>query len=670
LQPRVLALDLESEGESVPRAAETLSDDSSATDDGSPIRPGMESPPMVDDGRPVRTRMAPLRLSPVLGGKAHRFKRGTEYAERVLPPPPVANARVSHAHRAGIISRATLNTTTSWIRAGHVFATVPAATWSVPTSLKQADASPEADLWFDARMAELDRLNEMGCWVYVECPEWANVIGSKWVFAFKFNADGTINKVKARLVAQGCGQEEGIDYEETFAPTAGKSTIRVFLALVAATGMHLHQMDVTTAFLYGYVDKEIYMRQPPGHGDGTNRVCKLVRSIYGLKQAPRIWCARLKTALLGFGFTVSMADPTLYILQREGRTLYLVDFVDDMLLASHSMELIDWVKAQLVTEFKMTDLGPAAKYVGISIVRNLSSGEMWLHQAQYCVTTAEKYGCGEGPYPDNPLPSDFVVEYPWEVPGAVIDPAIKRVPDASLDAVELKLYQKIVGSLNFAACTTRPDISFAVAQLSRMLSRPRQRHLKAAKRLVSFLAGTADWALHFSASKGTVLDCYVDASYGGDLTRKSTTGLLLTLAGSPVYWASRKQDRISTSTCDAESQAVMTAVQYVESLRDILEELGCRQDWPTPLFNDNSATIKLCHDARAHKRSVQLTRPMAYVRERTLYGVISPLHIRTDAMPADFLTKRLSTEAYSRCRAQTGMCPVPAPADPKPGGVS
>jgi hypothetical protein len=249
-----------------------------------------------------------------------------------------------------------------------------------------------------------------------------------------------------------------------------------------------------------------------------------------------------------------------------------------------------------------------------------------------------------------------VFEFPCETPGAELDPEVKTVPDPLLDASQLKLYQKIVGSLNYAATTTRPDISFAVAQLSRILARPRQSHLVAGKRLVSYLAGTADWALHFSASKGTVLECYVDASYGGDLSRKSTTGLLLTFAGSPLFWASRKQDRIATSTCDAESQAVMTAVQYVENLRDILEELGCRQTSPTPVYNDNSATITLCFDPRAHKRSAQLTRPMAYVRERTLFGVISPVHVRTMDMPADFLTKRLSAAAFSHCRLLTGMC--------------
>jgi hypothetical protein len=274
----------------------------------------------------------------------------------------------------------------------------------------------------------------MGCYELVEAPSGSNVLRSRWVFALKFNPDGTVKKTKARLVLQGFG------FHQTFAPTAGKPTIRAFLALAAAQGMHIHQMDVTTAFLYGSVDKEIYMRQPPGHEDGSGRVCKLIRALYGLKQAPRIWSERLKTALLSFGFTVSQADPSLYILTKDGQILYLLDFVDDMLLASQSMELIEWVKAQLVTEFKMTDLGPAAKYVGINILRNHKTNEMWLHQAQYCLDMAEKYGCEETPFPTTPLPADFVMEFPWETPRREVALEEKTVPDALLDARQLKVF--------------------------------------------------------------------------------------------------------------------------------------------------------------------------------------------------------------------------------------
>jgi hypothetical protein len=363
---------------------------------------------------------------------------------------------------------------------------------------------------------------------------------------------------------------------------------------------------------------------------------------------------KLRETLLAMGFRVSMLDPSLYILERDGEVLWLLDFVDDMLLGSLSLKLIQWVKDELLKSFKMTDLGEAEKYVGISILRDRAKGKMWLHQASYCADIAVKFGCVLPSYPETPLPSVFKVAYPWEA-----DPDIPPPTDATLDPLlspsDTTLYQQIVGSLHYAAATTRPDVAFAAAMLARVMSCPRGRHLVAARRAVAYLAGTPDLCLCFSASSGVVLDCYCDASFGGDPSHKSTSGYLLTLAGSPIYWASRKQDRITTSTCDAESQAVMAAVQHVESMRDQLEELGCIQTWPTPVYNDNSATVNLSINPKAHKKSVQLTRPMAYVRERTKLGVIAPLHVKTTDMPADFLTKNLPPEAFIRCRKQTGM---------------
>jgi hypothetical protein len=325
-----------------------------------------------------------------------------------------------------------------------------------------------------------------------------------------------------------------------------------------------------------------------------------------------------------------------------------------MLLGAKSLELIQWVKAQLLLSFQMTDLGEAEKYVGISILRDRAKGKMWLHQASYCAELAVKFNCLPSTFPETPLPSVFKVSFPWEA-----DPTLPLPTDTTLDPLlspqDTTLYQQIVGSLHYAAATTRPDIAFAAAMLARVMSCPRGRHLQAAKRAVGYLAGTPDFCLTFSASSGTLLECYCDASFGGDPSHKSTSGFLLTLAGSPIYWASRKQDRITTSTCDAESQAVMAAVQHVESMRDQLGELGCLQTWPTPVYNDNSATVNLSINAKAHKKSVQLTRPMAYVRERTLLGVIAPIHVQTTNMPADYLTKNLPPDSFLRCREQTGM---------------
>ena len=223
---------------------------------------------------------------------------------------------------------------------------------------------------------------------------------------------------------------------------------------------------------------------------------------------------KLRSTLLSIGFQGSMLDPSLYFLQRDGCTLWLLDFVDDMLLASSSLPLISWVKSQLLLTFKMTDLGEAEKYVGINILRDREKGKMWLHQASYCAELGVKFDCVLPKPPDTPLPSVFKLSLPWEA-----DPDIPLPPDAHIDPPlspqDTTLYQQIVGSLHYAAATTRPDIAFAAAMLARVMSCPRGRHLQAAKRAVSYLAGTPDLCLTFSVSAGVMLECFCDANFGG-----------------------------------------------------------------------------------------------------------------------------------------------------------
>jgi hypothetical protein len=346
-------------------------------------------------------------------------------------------------------------------------------------------------------------------------------------------------------------------------------------------------------------------------------------------------------------------------LHKNGDTILLLDFVDDILLASSNIELIEGIKKALCQEYTMKDLGEATRYVGIQIVRQ--QGEVWLHQATYCLQMAERFGISTKSYPETPLPSGFVLFHPWESLQEDKTPPTNRVVEyeTPLPPEDQNLFQQIIGSLQFAAHATRIDIAHAVGQLSKVCSKPRRRHLTAARRCVAYLAGTTEYGIHFSKANGKTLEVFVDANYAQDASQKSTTGLVLMLGGGPVYWTSRKQDRQTTSTCDAESQAVMTAVQYIEHMRDLLAELGCMQTSPTVVFNDNSATIKLCIDPRAHKRSIQLTRPMSYVREHTRRSVISPQHISTEDMIADFLTKRLGSDEFKRCRNRSGLHPLP-----------
>ena len=575
--------------------------------------------------RPQRVRQPPLHFSPVMRGQSHHIYR-----------------------RAG--------TATAFL------SSVPPERWKVPKGYQAALRSPESERWQDAMQVEHEGLLNMGAWELVERPQGANVLRSLWVYALKLNPDNTIERFKARLVIDGSQQKEGVDYEDTYASTAGRCTVRVFMALAVCRDWVVHQLDVSQAFLYGEVDRDVYMHQPQGFSDGTHRVCKLRRSLYGLKQAPRIWSEHLRGTMLELGFSVSPMDPALYFIVRDGATLGVLDWVDDMLMGSPSTSLVQWFKEELGKRYKVKDLGPAQKYVGFEFHWDRVGHRLFVHQAHYCLEVFERYGDSSAPFPPTPLPADFRVFYPWEILSPDDDPEeppAGRAPEPPLPPGERQLYQQLVGVLNYAAHCARPDVNFAASVLSQVGQKPRARHLAAARRAIQYLGGTAAWSLCYSKAD-PFLEAYCDASLGPTGSSHNHTGILLTVAGGPVSWTSRKQDRKTTSTCDSEALAVMSTVQHVLHMRDLLSEFGAVQSWPTPLYNDNTACVRLCVEPRSHHKSLQLTRPMAMVRQITHDGFIAPEFVRTTQMPADCFTKQLDRVAFERCREQMGMAPLPA----------
>ena len=526
-----------------------------------------------------------------------------------------------------------------------------------PASLSQAMTSPHKEEWLTAVQTEYDRLVEMRTWELVEPPPGAHLLTSKWIFTLKRNPDGTVERFKARLTVRGFAQKEGIDFEETYANTASKTTVRAFFAMVCQQDLLTTSLDVTTAFLYGEIDKEIYMKQPQGQEDGTNRVCKLKKSLYGLKQAPRIWQEELKSKLEPLGFLPTAIDPSLYRLDLpNGDAVWLLDWVDDMVVAGKEQALLDWTYEQLQNDFKLTNMGPVERYIGIWIVRDPLKGQLWMHQEPYIADVVSQYA-GELPTKavSIPIPTSFTLPTKEEKAGED-----SPTGDKPLTGEETTKFRKLVGTLNYVATATRLDVAYATNQLARSQTSPMQRHLKAALQVVAYLRDTSTLGLHYSKGSGFVLEAFTDANFTThDPSFRSMTGAVLKVGGAAIAWISRKQDRITTSTCDSESLAAMTTVQYIEHARDLLEELGQLQEWSTNLYCDNTATVSLCHDPVAHKKSVQLTRPMAYVREKTSWGVVNPLHVRTTDQAADFLTKALPAPSFQTCRDLVGLHPVP-----------
>jgi len=531
-----------------------------------------------------------------------------------------------------------------------------------PASMEDALSGPDRDKWLASRDAEYNSQLENKTWELVHLPAGKKAVQCKWDVRIKTDDKGEISVYKSRLVAKGFQQKEGVDYTEVFAPTAKAPTLRVLLAAAAVCDWTVQQMDVKTAFLYGEIEEEIYMQQPPGYEDGSGRVCKLNKAIYGLKQAPRCWYKKLSTALEEIGFRASCCDESLFLMgEGEQLVLFLV-YVDDILLFGSSREEIKKVQQKLMQRFKCKLLGEASYYLGMHVERDADDRWLKLHKEKYIKQLMQKYELEEGTNPATPLPHEFKVK--------------KTAAGDEVDVEQQKHFQSLVGSLLYAAVHTRPDISFAVGQLARVVQNPTQEQVVAAERLVLYLNAHASVGVQYSVAaqarqKGVellkqqgesfgaaklFLSCFADASWASEAEDSASVGgYLCVVGGGPVSWRSKKQSETAISTVESEYMALFHAVKEVIWLRRLLEEIGHEQKIPTPLYCDNKGAIAMAKNAVLHGLNKHMRIKWHWVRKEVKRETVQPIYIKTSVQPADFLTKRLAEDPHWRCVRLSGM---------------
>lgn len=346
-----------------------------------------------------------------------------------------------------------------------------------PVSYEEAT---EKKVWKDAMIEEYQSLMKNDVWDIIPRPKGKLVVTSKWIFKTKHAADGSIEKYKARFVARGFSQKEGIDYEETFAPVAMYTSIRAVLAIAAIKKWKLHQMDVKTAFLNGVVEEEVYLEQPLGFKtrDRQTHVCKLKKALYGLKQAPRTWYGRIDIFLTSLGFTKSKADSNLYFKVSNNGIVILLLYVDDLFLTGDE-DLISESKRELFAEFEMKDLGALHFFLGLEVCQE--SDGIFLGQGKYIVEILQRFGMMDCKSMPTPMVSN-----------------LKLLNDALSNRVDSTIYRQMIGSLMYLT-NTRPDICFAVNTLSQFMVEPRRVHWIAAKHIMRYLKGTVEFGLRYTS---------------------------------------------------------------------------------------------------------------------------------------------------------------------------
>lgn len=505
-----------------------------------------------------------------------------------------------------------------------------------PVTYKEAMDSPDKDKWIEAMRSEITSLIENQTWELVDLPSGRKALPCKWVYKVKLNPDGSVERYKARMVIKGYSQQPGVDYDKTFSPVVRLSTIRTLLAVAVHENLKLHQFDVTTAFLYGSVQEELYMKQPEGFQDGTKRVCKLKQSLYGLKQAPRCWNTCIAEYLQKIGFQQSEADPCLYTRIKGKAKVFVGLYVDDGLVAFNTSAAGEEFLRDLKTRFKITTK-PASYFLGMEI-ETLKNKTIKLCQKAYTKKVLQKYGmsnCKSAPTP-------------------IIKNNERGEED---DIVEQNFpYRQAVGALAYLAVGTRPDISYAVGVASRNLAAPSKKDIALVKRIFRYLKGTQCNGLCYTKTASLRLNCYSDADHAGDeSTARSTSGMVCMLSGAAISWRSQLQPTVSISSTEAEIIAASETAQEIIWLKLLLDGMVKSQN--PVLYLDNESAIKLAHNPKFeyHKRTKHIKLKHFFVRECVNNNEFDVTHVESNRQLADMLTKPLFGPRLTDLSIQIGL---------------
>nr|GEW92588.1 hypothetical protein [Tanacetum cinerariifolium] len=419
---------------------------------------------------------------------------------------------------------------------------------------------------------------------------------------------------KARLVARGYRQEEGIDFEESFASVARLEAIRIFLAYAAHKNMVLYQMDVKTAFLNGNLREGVYVSQPDGFvdHDNPNHVYKLKKALYGLKQALRTWYDMLSSFLISQDFSKGLVDLTLFI-RRNGNDLLLVQiYVDDIIFAAYTLELCDLFANLMCLKFKMSMMDKISFFLGLQISQ--SPRGIFINQSKYAFESLKKYGFESCDRVDTPMVEKSKLDEDKE--GKAIDPS---------------QYHGMIGTLLYLTAS-RLDLQFVICMCARYQARPTEKH-----------------------DSSVTLTAFADADHAGcQDTRRSTSGSVQFLGERLISWSSKRQKRAAISSTKAEYITLSECCAQILWMRSQL--LGCGLGFnKINLYCDNKSAISLCCNNVQHSRSKHINTRYHFIKEQVENGVIELYFVNTEYQLADLFTKALGRDRIEFLINKLGM---------------
>ncbi|GJV43656.1 retrotransposon protein, putative, ty1-copia subclass [Tanacetum coccineum] len=427
-----------------------------------------------------------------------------------------------------------------------------------PPNYRYALSDLEFEKWLEAMNAEMQSMKDNQVWNLVDLPPNCKTVRSKWLFKKKTDMYGNIHTYKAGLVAKGFTQSYRVDYEETFSPVADIKAIRILIAIAAYYDYKIWQMDVKIAFLNGRLNEDVYMVQPEGFVNPKypGRVCKLQRSIYGLKQASRSWNKRFGEEIKRYGFTQNPDEPCVYKKASGSIIVFLILYVDDILLIGNNIPMLQDVKSWLGKCFTMKNLGEAACILRIKIYRDRSRRLIALNQSAYIDKTLKRYNM------DTSKRGTILMQ-------PNVDLSNTQGPSTPVKVKRMKgiPYASAVGSIMYAVRCTRPDVAFSHNLTSRYQQNLGKSYWTAVKNILKYLRNTKDMFL----------------VYGGDSITKLGA----------VDWKSSKQSTTAMSSIEAEYIAAAETVMEAIWIPKFISRLGVVPsiERPIDMYCDNTCAI-------------------------------------------------------------------------------
>jgi transposase InsO family protein len=522
-----------------------------------------------------------------------------------------------------------------------------------PTTLSEALQRPDGDKYLESAIEEVRAHLENGTWKVVRLPKGKRAIGSRWVFKIKRTVDGSIERYKGRIVAKGYAQREGVDYTETFAPTARFGALRTVIALAAIEDMELESVDISTAFLNGEIDAEVFMTKPEGVEipgfEGPEWVLQLLKGLYGIKQGPRLWSQKLHTALSEIGFQRLECDHSVFVYERDGVKIVVPVHVDDLVFASKSKDAIERVKNELRARFKIRDQGQTSLILGVQLERDRKSRTISLSQPAYIQSILETFRMQDCNGTKTPMDEKLRLSNKMSPTSAAEKAEMKNIP-----------YREAVGKLLYLSIATRPDISYAVGVLCRFNENPGKEHWSAVKRVLRYLKATKDYKLSYSPSTTSdeIFVTHSDADLGGNVDNaRSTAGFVMTVGGGAVLWGSRLQRHVSLSSTESEYTTAAATGCEIMWMRDFLDEIGYDTSGPSTLYLDSNSALQVAKNPEHQSTMKHVNRNYHWIRERVADGDIRLIHVAGTENVADIFTKPLGFIKFDKFRALLGLHP-------------